>query len=1078
MSMKRITLLLVILLSVGATAIAQSRKVSGRVLDETGQGLPGAGITVKGTTAGTVTDVDGNFSLDVPEGRNTLVVQSIGYDTREVAVSDNVAVRMSVASRELQGTVVTALALKREKRSLGYGTTTLSGEDLNSANNFSALSSIQGKTSGVNITSTTGGPGGSTRVVMRGEKSLQGNNQALIVVDGIPINNGNRTLGRDPRYQVDFGNRGNDVDPNDIESISVLKGAVAAALYGEAGANGAIMITTKSGKEKSAKKGTSFQYTTSYTLSDILKYPEFQNSYGQGDVHGIADDRRENFSWGLKFDDQVRPWGQVINGQQQVKPYSAQPDNVKSFFDKGKTWENNVQFGGANEKGDYFISLNALNNTGVVPNTFFNKYGIRFNGRMDLPNNMYSSINFNYINVYQRVESQGQGDEGIYNSLIQQPRDIPIWELKDLSNPFNSMGIRDSLGIDRYGYYGAYTRNPYFVVEKVDNRMRTDHVIASNVLGVKPNSNWDIFNRLGVDYASDRATMKIPKYNLLPYEEDYYQSGGEAQTQTSQGGYTEDNLNSFTLNDDLIANYTRELSKDLGLNVMGGANLQLIRNTRTRSTIDDQTNGLVLPDYYNLSNNQGPIDVNIPDAVGFAPNNESRRVSLYGQVSFNYQRFLFLELTGRNDWSSTLKPGLWSFFYPSASLSWVFSENLKNSVSNDILSYGKIRASYAVSGTGASAYANNLPGFTPTISATGFGAIKFPFAGQPGYTIQNSIGDPNLKPEITKTSEVGTELSFLRSRVNLDLTYYQSRTIDPIVTVPAPPSSGFSSQTINAGEITNKGVELQGRLTPVSTASGFRWELYGTYTKNVNKVVSLYQGTSQLSLGGLSGAAFFAQVGQPYGSFYATDLAVDSATGKVIVDSATGMPQLGANPVYKGNYQPRFVASWGTNLKYKGFAFNIQFDTKQGGVFFSRTKDIMDFVGTAKETENREEQIFPNSVYLSSEGKYVDNTTSKFDPYLYYTGVIPAGQHIVDASYVKLREASLTYTIGENVLRRTFLGSAAVSIYGNNLFIWTAKENKYVDPEMNSAGAGNLQAFDFSARMSLRNYGIRLAVTF
>ncbi|RYZ35880.1 MAG: SusC/RagA family TonB-linked outer membrane protein, partial [Sphingobacteriales bacterium] len=514
------------------------------------------------------------------------------------------------------------------------------------------------------MTSTTGGPGGSTRVVMRGEKTFQGSNNALIVIDGVPMINTNRNTGRDARYQVDFGNRGNDVDPNDIESVTVLKGAAAAALYGEQAAGGAIMITTKSGRGRNNAKNKAFAYSSSFTLSNILKFPEFQNTYGQGDVHGIADDRRENFSWSTPFDGQLRPWGQIINGQQMVKPYVAQPDNVKSFFNTGRTWENNVQFGGANEKGNYFISLNALNNKGVVPNTFFDRYSIRFNGAMDLPNKMYSSINFSYINVNQRVESQGQGESGIYNQLIQTPRDIPVWELKDYNNPFHSMGIVDALGIERYGYYGAYTANPYWIADNVDNRMRSDRIMGNNIIGIRPNSHWDIFNRVGVDFSTDRATLKIPKYSFLPFEEDYYQSGGEPQRQTSNGGYTEDNTNSILFNNDLIATYNHDLSTDLGFSALAGANFQLNRVNRLRSSIDEQTNGLNIPGYYNLNNNQGPITVNDPDIVGRSPNFETRRVSLYGQVSLNYQRMLFLEFTGRNDWSSTLTPGLWSFFYP------------------------------------------------------------------------------------------------------------------------------------------------------------------------------------------------------------------------------------------------------------------------------------------------------------------------------------------------------------------------------------------------------------------------------
>lgn len=992
--MNKQVLLFLLFLVCSSVAIGQARQVAGTVLDETGLGLPGAGVVVKGTTVGTVTDIDGRFQLDVPEGATTLTIQSIGYAAQDAPIRDSMTVRLAPSSQELEGTVVTALALRREKRSLGYGTTSIGGDELNQANSFSPLSAIQGKTAGVNITSTTGGPGGSTRIVMRGEKSLRGNNQALIVVDGIPINNSNRLLGRDERSQVDFGNRANDIDPDDIENISVLKGAVAAALYGEQGANGAIIITTKSGKGRGKDKANNFTFSSSYTLSDILKYPEFQNRYGQGDVNAIADDRRENFSWGREFDGQLRPWGQVINGQQRVKRYEAQKDNVRSFFDKGQTWENNLQLGGSSETGNYLISLNTLNNKGIIPNTFFDKYTIRFNGSMTFGKGIYSSASVNYINSYSRVETQGQGQSSLFNQLIQTPRDIPISELKDLNNPFNAMGLRDALGIQRYGYYGAYTANPYWVAEYVDNRIRTDRVISSVTVGYKPDNHWDIFNRIGVDYTADRSQSKIPRYNYLPFEEDYYNAGGTPQLQNSNGGYTESSINTLFLNNDLIANYNYKLSDAFTLSGLVGANLQINRTNTLIGEIDEQENGLVIPGFYNLQNAQGPV--NTTNTLS-----DYRRVGLYGQASLGYRNFLFLDASLRNDWSSTVRPENRVLLYPSASLAYVFTEQLKQTRVNEVLTYGKIRASYAAAGVNPDPYTNNFPGYLRGESSTGFGTIRFPFQGRPGFTFQNTIGDPNLRTEITRTWEVGTELNFYQDRFTVDFTYYQGRTTDPIVPAPVAPSSGFTVRNINSGEISNTGVEIQARVTPIRTARGFTWELFGTFTRNRNRVERLVPGVTQLILGGVSGAAVYAQVGQPYGAFYATDLLRDEQ-GCVVVDSATGLPQLDPNQVFRGTYQPRFVASWGTSLRYRQMSFNVLFNTRQGGVFFSRTKDIMDFTGTAKETENRQEQVFPNSVYRASDGRYVVNTTQTYDPYQYYTNVIPSGRHIIDASYIKL----------------------------------------------------------------------------
>lgn len=420
--MKRILFLVV--LCITSTQLWAQRTVTGRVLDDEGYGIPSAGVSVQGAPQiGTVTDVDGNFTLSVPDDYNTLTIRAIGFNEQNVAISGaTVNVTMAREATQLTETVVTALAVRRERREIGYSATTLNDDELNAGNNNSALSAIQGKTAGVNITSTTGGPGGSTRVVMRGEKSITGSNNALIVVDGIIISNSSRlggvTLGgiADIREQVDFGNRGNDIPPEDIESITVLKGPAAAALYGSAGANGAIMITTKKGRGKrEGPSKTEIAYQTNFTVHNILKLPEFQNKYGQGNVNDIVDDRRENFSWGLPFDGTTRPWGQEINGQQKVKPYNAIEDNVRDFFETGRTWENNVSIGGGGEKSGYYLSLNTLNNKGVIPNNFYDKYSVRFNGNADLSNKFYSTVNLNYVNITSRVEAQGQAAGSVYD---------------------------------------------------------------------------------------------------------------------------------------------------------------------------------------------------------------------------------------------------------------------------------------------------------------------------------------------------------------------------------------------------------------------------------------------------------------------------------------------------------------------------------------------------------------------------------------------------------------------------------------------------------------------------------------
>lgn len=1088
MSMKRILLLFVLLLlTVGVPAFAQStHTVTGKILDEHGQGYPGAAITVKGMQIGTVSDINGDFLLEVPDGENVYIIQAMGYNTRQASeVDGTITIKLTPVSRQLEGAVVTAQAFKREKRELGYNTTTISSEDLTSANNTSAVSSLAGKVAGANITSSTGGPGGSTRVVLRGEKSILKDNNALIIVDGVITNNHDRKQSQlsaasdafSELTQVDFGNSVNDLDPDEIESVTVLEGPAASVLYGASGANGAIMITTKAGHRSTSNKPSKMDitYKVSYTQSDILKYPELQHTFGQGDRSRVVDDRRENFSWGSKFDGYNRPWGQVIDGKQMVKPYSDQPNNIKSFFNHGKNLNNFVSLAGGNETSTYFLSLNTLNSTGVVPNTFYNKYSVRFNGTTQLSNNFYSGINLNYLNTYSRSENSGQGGGSVIDNLYQTARDIPVWEMANYDNKFYSMQYTDTAGVERYGQYGAYARNPYWVAKYYDNRSKSDRLLGDFKIGYKKGS-FNVYDRVGIDVNSDRASYNIPQINAQPVDP-FYQGNSFIST----GGYTQSNYNGFRMYNDLIANYVHTLSRNFGINVIAGHNATIQNDETLAGVIDPGTSGLVIPGFYNLQNNSGPV-------IGYNSVTRRRTYGLYADVSLNYQRELYFEVTARNDWSSTLNSNKNSYFYPGCNASWIFTERLKGGgFKNKVLNYGKIRFGAAGVGNDALAYANNNAGYSQSSISSSFGSVVPPFNGVPAYQIQSSFGDNNLKPEQTKEFEVGTDLSFFKDRLSLAFTYYNSSTSNLITRVPTAPSSGFLFNYVNVGDISNKGIELSMRGAPISTKYGLKWELFGTYTKNTNRVESLTSGLDHTVVGGYSGMSIVAAVGRPFGTFYAADIEYwkdPRGDWHAVVDQKTGLPVATKKPVYKGSYLPKWQASWGTDITYKGLKLHCLFVTKQGGQFYSRNKMIMDFVGTSPETivNNREAYVWQNSVYnVENTNTYLTNTT-KFSPYTYYTTteqqILPA-QGLVNASYVKLQELALSYKIPQKYYKKTPFGGLEAGIYGNNLVLWTAESNKYDDPEMTSAGAsGNGQGFNFTARPSLRNYGAFLKVTF
>ncbi len=1085
--MKRILLLVTLLVTVGLRAFAQTHTVTGKILDENGQGYPGAGITVKGTQIGTVSDVNGDFSLDVPDGKNSFIIQAVGYAAQTITESGQaISVKLKPTAKSLEGAVVTALGIKREKRELGYSSTTVDAEDLTAGQSSSAISGLAGKVAGANITSTTGGPGGDTRIILRGEKSITKDNNALIVIDGVIMNNYDRTQDATNLSQIDFGNSANDIDPEEIESVNVLQGPAAAALYGAAGANGAIMITTKSGKRatggaKNSKMDVTFKST--YTQSDVLKYPSYQTEFGQG-APGVADDRPDNFSWGPKFTNNLLPWGQIIDGKQQVKPYSSLGENPeKQFFQHGKDLNNFVSIAGGTESSTYYLSLDAMNSSGVIPNTGNNRYSIRFNGHTDLGNNFYSEINVNYTNSNARAAAQGQSTGGIMQSLLQIPVDVPISPLKNLNNKFNSMDYIDTAGVHRFGYFGDFAANPYWMAQNYNNTNKTDKVLGDVKVGYKK-GDWNVFDRAGVDATNDRSSYETPYISTVATDQStstYYNQYGY----TNNGGFQQTLYSGFRFYNDLIGTYNHALSNNFGINVLLGNNTTLRDDNTSVTTISAKTGGLVIPGFYSFTNNAGPLTASNTVV-------DSRTQSLYGSLKLNFQKEIFLELTARNDWSSTLDVSKYSYFYPSANASWVFTERMKGDFKDKVLNYGKIRVTGAGVGSDAPPYANNKALFYQSPVSSSFGTITTPFNNVPTYQVGTNFGAKTLSPERTSEFEVGTDLSFFKDRMSLSFTYYNDVTHSLITSVPVPPSSGYFFNTVNVGDISNKGEELSIRGTPVSTKYGLKWDLFGTYTHNVSDVVSLAGGVQQITVGGFNGMAIVDAVGHPYGAFYSNDITYeqDPTTKQwhAVVDAASGLPVPTAKPQLRGSFQPKFQASWGTDLSYKGLKLHILFTTKQGGLFYSQNKELMDFVGSAQETStnNRNPYVWQNSVNnIAPAGAapiYVTNT-QKFIPYNYWVTQVGqnnlGAQNLVNASYIRLQEAALGYKIPKKYYQKSPFGGLEAGVFGNNLLLWTAKSNKYDDPEEGSAGATqNGQGFNFSATPSLRNYGAYIKVTF
>ncbi|HVI47810.1 MAG TPA: SusC/RagA family TonB-linked outer membrane protein [Chitinophaga sp.] len=1052
-------LIWMLLLSVAAAA---QQSITGRVTaKDNNQPIPGATIRIKSTTTGTQTNEQGRFTMKAAPGA-VLEISSVGFATQEVTVTNSNEYTISLSSSEtaLTEIIVTSQGIKKEKRSLGYAVSTISSTEI--GDNSSPINALQGKVAGLNITSGYS-PGSSSRIVLRGPTSFTGNNQPVFIIDGVPVGNDNMRNTDFLNDQVDYGNRGNDLNPAEIESVTVLKGPAAAALYGSIASNGAILITTKKGKKNSRAQ---INVSSGYQISDILKLPAFQNKFGQGNLDAIPDDRKENFSWGEPFDGKERPFGQIINGKQQLKKYQAIPNNVKEFFDKGQTWNNNVSVSGGNEKSTYFLSLAALNNKGVIPGTNYNKYNVRLSGTSEFSEKFSSSATIAYSNIAGKLPLAGQSNS-VYNSVFQQPRDISIIGFKDLSNPYNGTFTGPD-GTQYYGYYGAFSKNPYFLLQNYTNTNAVDRINGDFSLSYKPIPELDITERIGADIYSDRRYEKGAKYTYVPFDPFY-----GSNIWTDIGRYSEDLINYSQINHDVMVTWTRPLARDLNMKLLVGNNVRMEKRTRLR-TATNPSGGINIPGFYSFTNSNGPL----------SSTNElfnKRLYAFYGSADFDYRNMLFLGLTGRNDISSTLPTNNNSYFYYSANGSFVFSELFKDKSLGNIISFGKVRAGYAKVGADADPYllATN---YELTDIKSDFGILTFPLTSNgelvPAFTRRDRIGNANIKPEFTQSFETGAELSFFRDRVGVDVSYYTTKSTNQIVKVPIAPSTGYTESIINTGEMRNNGVELSVRGIPVNTRYGLKIEVFGTYNKTNSKVISIAPGLEQISIGdAITTMSQVAAVGKPYGVFYGQGFVMDPATGKVVIDKSTGLPLSNATNYY-GSYLPDYMASLGVNASYKGFNLRLLFDTKQGGMFYSNTKSTISFGGYTEETayNDRKDYVWPNSVYADG-GKFVDNTSIKFHPYTYWTSVAPSAAYLVDASYVKFREASLQYTVPSHTARHVGFGGLNITLYGNNLFIWTPSSNKFADPEINSQGAANVQGYEFLSNLSLRNYGIKVTAT-
>lgn len=1053
-------------------ATAQERTVSGKITDASdGAGVPGVSVVIKGTTIGTVSDSDGKYSITVPEPGATLVFSFVGLLTQEKLVGDQAVmdIQMTADVTQLGEVVVTSFGIERAKKSLGYAVQEVKADELTKGKQTSVLNSLQGKIAGAQISNAGGGLGSSTRVVLRGPTSLLGNNQALFVVDGIPINNGTsnnvQSSGNFFDNVVDGGNRANDINPEDIESVTVLKGPGAAALYGSRASNGVILITTKKGSA-SANKKADVTFNSSFLWSKVLVTPNLQNKFGQGQFGDNQAYLNDQESWGDRFDGSLRPYGAVVNNIQQYKRYEAQPSNIEDFYDIGKTFQNSLALSGGKDESTYYLSINDLNQTGVLQGTDYRRNNLTLNGSTKLSNSITSSASINYVRINANLPQTGQRNQALAN-VLNVPRDYSIVDFKDLDNPFNTPD----------GFFTPFAVNPYYSLAHDYSKQNLNRVYGNFQLSYKPLEWITTTARVGTDVSADERNTFA---DVIQYNDPNGPNYNAAFN--VDGEYTEQRINSREINADLMVTLQHELSSSIKGSLLLGYNF----NERTADNLISTATQLTIPGFDNLANVNGTVNSN-------GTFTKRRLFGTYAALDLSYNNYLFLGLTVRNDWSSTLPENNNSFAYPGANLSFVITDAF--AIDSKVLSFAKLRASHAQVGNDANPYLINSV-FVQSGTGGAFSVINFPFndgtVTTPGFSESNIIGNPNLKPEITTATEIGFDVRLFEGKLNIDFAYYNSLSEDQILNAAVAPSGGYTTQVVNVGSISNKGVELTlgGQVLKLGD---FSWDLSINFAKNKNQVEELNDGASSLTLinQGLTPGLKIIK-GKPYGVFEATTT-LKTADGKTVV-GGDGIPLNDPNPVLIGSLQPKWTGGLTSTMNYKGFTLSATFDTRQGGNVVSSTMAQLYFNGQLEETafNNREDWIVPNSVVQvgtngdTGEPIYAPNTT----PMTMYGGgtvrnywsQIQGGarneQLLVDASYIKLRELALNYAFPKSWLQKTPFGNVSIGAVGRNLWLHTAKNNHVIDPEASAFGTGNAQGYEFYGIPTQASYGFNLRATF
>lgn len=1070
--MRKILLMAAMLFAFVAITSGQTRTVTGDVKDAQGNPIPFATVKVKGTTNAVSADQNGKFTINISDGA-TLVISGAGFQDNELSAGSGATLSVVLTDKDnLKEVVVTALGQVRSKAKVGYSTTTFNTENINKVAPLGALDALQGKIAGADISTVSGTPGSSSKVVLRGYGVISGgNNQPLYVIDGVPLTDarpassgdipiGGARAASDGGY--DYGNGLNYINPNDIESITVLKGTAASALYGSQAKNGTIMITTKRGRAGKLK----IDFTSTFNMSKVGKTPDLQDQFGQG-WSGLFL-LPENGNWGPRLDGQERGYGATVNGVQLKKPFAFH-DVIRDFYETGTENNNTLALSGGSELNKFYFSYGNVFSNGIIPTAAdkLQRHTFAFRSNSTF-GNFTINTSVNYINRRMNAPATravGGVGSSFFEDLLQIPVDMPMKDFKNYKSTYYNVD----------NFFTPYAENPYYGVNENGSKQNVDRMFGNINLGYKFNDWLSAELITGGDFSNARTSIwnAVNKPSAGSWNDGNNDEG--SQRQEDIGSFAE--VTNYEGSFNTIFNL--KLNKDLGSKF----NLEaIVGGTYSQSEskgITTRIEGLLVPGFYNLSNS-----VNLPTGTEVIA--KRRLIGGYAQATLGYLNQLYLTVNARNDWSSTLPIDANSFFYPGANLSWIASQTFD--LSNTPISLLKFRTAYGKTGADAAPYQVNST-LTPGNILLGFGNITFPFNGVGAYSLNKQINSLNLQPVITKEAEVGAEIRFLKNRIGIDANYYDKRTEGQIFNVPISPGSGYTTMVQNIGVVSNKGIELAVDATPVKTRD-FSWTVNYTFARNRSKVESLNEGLDKVILQSAYDAEFDAIPGQPLGIFKAP-VPLYSPDGQIVVDAKTGFAVPAPDKGVYGSSQRDFMMGLQNTFTYKDLQLGFSFDYRKGGMFYSGTADLLLFTGGSRATlyNDRKPFVVPNSVNQTVDGSgktvYVENTKvideAHFDAFFYHTSnkAMVYRNRIIDRSFIKLRDVTLTYRLPQSIASKIKASNLALIAYGRNFLVWTPKSNMYIDPEVTNFGNDLQSEFgEFRTGPSLKQFGLTLRASF